>query len=58
MIVGLWDPALDADRIRERLSTSRPDRVATNLAQAVAQVREWEGLRGAPEFALQTPRAI
>ena len=35
MIVGLWDPALDADRIRERLSTCRPDRVVTNLAQAV-----------------------
>jgi predicted PurR-regulated permease PerM len=58
MIVGLWDAALDADRIRERLSTCRPDRVVTNFAQAVAQVREWEEQRGFPELALQTPHAI
>ena len=31
IMVGLWDPALDAERIRERLSTCRPDRVVTNL---------------------------
>jgi predicted PurR-regulated permease PerM len=42
MLVGLWDPALDAERIRERLSTCRPDRVVTNLALAVIQVREWQ----------------
>ena len=43
IMVGLWDPGLDAERIRERLSTCRPDRVVTNLAQAVLQVREWQG---------------
>ena len=56
MLVGLWDPALDADRIRERLSTCRPDRVVTNLAQAVVQVREWQGQLIAQEYALRTPR--
>jgi predicted PurR-regulated permease PerM len=56
MLVGLWDPALDADRIRERLSTCRPDRVVTNLAQAVVQVREWQAQFIASEYALRSPR--
>jgi hypothetical protein len=54
MLVGLWDQALDADRIRERLNTCRPDIVVTNLAQAVAQVHEWQGQLVAPELALRT----
>ena len=54
IVVGLWDPALDAERIRERLSTCRPDRVVTNLAQAVAQIREWQGLTAFQELALRT----
>ncbi len=54
IVVGLWDPTLDAERIRERLSTCRPDRVVTNLAQAVAQIREWQGLTAFQELALRT----
>jgi predicted PurR-regulated permease PerM len=56
MVVGLWDPALDAERIRERLSTCRPDRVVTNLAQAVQQVREWQGQIYSPELAARSQR--
>ncbi len=56
MLVGLWDPALDAERIRERLSTCRPDRVVTNLAQAVMQVREWQGQMMTPELASRFQR--
>ncbi len=55
MLVGLWDPALDAERIRERLSTCRPDRVVTNLAHAVMQVREWQG-QMMPELASRSQR--
>ncbi len=54
MIVGLWDPTLDAERIRDRLSTSRPDRVVTNLAQALAQLREWQAPGVYPELAMRT----
>ncbi len=56
IMVGLWDPGLDAERIRERLSTCRPDRVVTNLAQAVLQVREWQGHFLAPELATRSQR--
>jgi len=56
IVVGLWDPALDAERIRERLSTCRPDRVVTNLAQAVQQVREWQGQIFSPELAARSQR--
>lgn len=56
MLVGLWDPALDAERIRERLSTCRPDRVVTNLAQAVMQVREWQGQMMTPELVSRSQR--
>ncbi len=56
IMVGLWDPALDAERIRERLSTCRPDRVVTNLAQAVQQVREWQGQIYSPELATRSQR--
>ncbi len=56
MLVGLWDPALDAERIRERLSTCRPDRVVTNLAQAVVQVREWQEQMITPELASRSQR--
>ena len=58
IVVGLWDPTLDAERIRERLSTCRPDRVVTNLAQAVTQVREWQGQILYPEFALRGARGM
>jgi predicted PurR-regulated permease PerM len=54
MIVGLWDPTLDAERIRDRLSTCRPDRVVTNLAQALAQLREWQAPGVYPELAVRT----
>jgi predicted PurR-regulated permease PerM len=56
IMVGLWDPALDAERIRERLSTCRPDRVVTNLAQAVQQVREWQGQMFSAELATRSQR--
>ena len=56
ILVGLWDPALDAERIRERLSTCRPDRVVTNLAQAVLQIREWQGMMVSAEFAAKSQR--
>jgi len=56
IVVGLWDPALDAERIRERLSTCRPDRVVTNLALAVQQIREWQGLIFSPELATRSQR--
>jgi hypothetical protein len=56
IMVGLWDPGLDAERIRERLSTCRPDRVVTNLAQAVLQIREWQGHIIAPELATRSQR--
>jgi predicted PurR-regulated permease PerM len=56
IVVGLWDPALDADRIRERLSTCRPDRVVTNLAQALQQVGEWQGQLFSPELATRSRR--
>jgi predicted PurR-regulated permease PerM len=58
MVVGLWDPAIDAERIRERLSTCRPDRVVTNLAQAVTQVRDWQTQSLAAEYALRAPRGV
>jgi predicted PurR-regulated permease PerM len=56
MLVGLWDPALDAERVRERLSTCRPDRVVTNLAHAVMQVREWQSQMITPELASRSQR--
>ena len=56
MLVGLWDPALDAERVRERLSTCRPDRVVTNLAHAVMQVREWQSQMTTPELASRSQR--
>ena len=58
MVVGLWDPALDAEKIRERLSTCRPDRVVTNLAQAVTQVRDWQTESLSAEYALRGPRGV
>ena len=56
IMVGLWDPGLDAERIRERLSTCRPDRVVTNLGHAVDQVREWQGHLLGAELAFRSPR--
>jgi hypothetical protein len=55
VIVGLWDPALETERIRERLTTSRPDRVVTNLAEAMATIREWQELKAYPELAISGP---
>jgi predicted PurR-regulated permease PerM len=55
VIVGLWDPALETERIRERLTTCRPDRVVTNLAEAMATIREWQELKGYPELAISAP---
>ncbi len=52
IIVGLWDPALETERIRERLTTCRPDRVVTNLAEALAAIREWQELKAYPELAV------
>ncbi len=56
IVVGLWDAALDADRVRERLASCRPDRVVTNLAQALQQVREWQGQVFSPELASRSHR--
>jgi predicted PurR-regulated permease PerM len=51
IIVGLWDPSLETERIRERLTTCRPDRVVSNLAEAMAAIREWQDLKAYPELA-------
>lgn len=58
IIVGLWDPTVEADRVRERLTTCRPDHVATNLADVAAQIREWQEARAYPEFALPESQPI
>jgi predicted PurR-regulated permease PerM len=42
IIVGFWDPTVETDRVRERLGSCRPDQVVTNLAEASAQIREWQ----------------
>ncbi len=56
IIVGLWDPTLETEKIQERLSTCRPDRVVTNLAEALSVVRDWQTPGVYPELALRVPR--
>lgn len=53
IIVGMWDPALEIDRMRERLASCRPDQVVTNLAEAAAQIREWQTAQNYAELALR-----
>jgi predicted PurR-regulated permease PerM len=53
IIVGMWDPTIETERIRERLTSCRPDQVVTNLAEAAAQIREWETAVSYPELALR-----
>jgi predicted PurR-regulated permease PerM len=58
IVVGLWDPALETERIRERLSTCRPDRVVTNLAETLNIIREWQGQGLYPELAIPGPYSV
>lgn len=53
IIVGMWDPSIEIDRVRDRLSSGRPDQVVVNLAEAAAQIREWQTARGYPELILR-----
>ena len=53
IIVGMWDPTIEIDRVRERLSSCRPDQLVTNLAEAAAQIREWQAGQNYPELALR-----
>lgn len=53
IIVGMWDPTIETERVRERLSSCRPDQVVTNLAEAAGQIREWQSLSNYPELALR-----
>ncbi|AXC11811.1 transport protein [Acidisarcina polymorpha] len=56
IVVGLWDSTIDAERVRERLSTCHPDRVVTNLSQALAIAREWQEPGLYPELAVRASR--
>jgi predicted PurR-regulated permease PerM len=42
LIVGLWDTTADTEKLRERLSSCRPDGLVTNIAQTIALVKEWQ----------------
>jgi predicted PurR-regulated permease PerM len=53
IIVGMWDPTIETERVRERLSSCRPDQVVANLAEAAGQIREWQSLSNYPELALR-----
>ncbi len=48
ILIGLWQSPQSAEMMRERFGSARPDRVVTTLADALAQIEQWQrGLRDA-----------
>jgi predicted PurR-regulated permease PerM len=43
LVIGMWGGGDDAQRLRARFGSTRPDSVVTTLAAALAKVRELEG---------------
>jgi predicted PurR-regulated permease PerM len=42
ILVGLWRSPQSAEMMRERFGSARPDRVVTTLAEAMAQIEQWQ----------------
>jgi hypothetical protein len=42
ILVGLWQSAQNPETMRERFGSARPDRVVTTLADAMAQIEQWQ----------------
>lgn len=45
ILVCMWQSAQDADVMRQRFGKAGPDRVVTKLADAIAQLNDWEQCR-------------
>jgi predicted PurR-regulated permease PerM len=42
ILIGLWRSPQSAEMMRERFGSARPDRVVTTLAEAMAQIEQWQ----------------
>lgn len=42
ILIGLWQSPQNAEMMRERFGSARPDRVVTTLADALAQIEQWQ----------------
>ena len=42
ILIGLWQSPQSAEMMRERFGSARPDRVVTTLADALAQIEQWQ----------------
>jgi predicted PurR-regulated permease PerM len=42
ILIGLWQSPQSAEMMRERFGSARPDRVVTTLAEAMAQIEQWQ----------------
>jgi predicted PurR-regulated permease PerM len=42
ILIGLWQSPQSAEMMRERFGSARPDRVVTTLADAMAQIEQWQ----------------
>jgi predicted PurR-regulated permease PerM len=42
ILIGLWQSPQSPEVMRERFGSARPDRVVTRLADAIAQIEQWQ----------------
>jgi len=42
ILIGLWQSPQSPEMMRERFGSARPDRVVTTLADAIAQIEQWQ----------------
>lgn len=42
ILIGLWQSPQSPEMMRERFGSARPDRVVTTLAEAIAQIEQWQ----------------
>jgi predicted PurR-regulated permease PerM len=42
ILIGLWQSPQSPEMMRERFGSARPDRVVTTLAEAMAQIEQWQ----------------
>jgi len=42
ILIGLWQSPQSTEMMRERFGSARPDRVVTTLADALAQIEDWQ----------------
>jgi predicted PurR-regulated permease PerM len=56
ILIGLWQSPQSTEVMRERFGSARPDRVVTSLADAMAQIEQWqEGCEVPPAAMMAQP---